>query len=172
MYDIKQVKEIRKKLGLTQSELAKKAGVSQSLIAKVEAGTLDPTYSNAKKIFAAFDMLAKKIVITVVLILLIIVLFILLESHKKPELRSIKAVYYIQPYSGNYNFWSNLDFELAKKDFKQIKEDGFNSIILLITWGKFQEDVKPITYNDETFEKLDRKITNAYHKRKSLVLKL
>ncbi len=59
-YEIQEIKEIRKKFGLTQSELANRAGVSQSLIAKIEAGMLDPTYSNAKKIFEAIDSLGKK----------------------------------------------------------------------------------------------------------------
>jgi len=58
-YEINEIKEIRKKLGLTQSQLAQKAAVSQSLIAKVEAGTLDPTYSNANKIFAALEEFSK-----------------------------------------------------------------------------------------------------------------
>lgn len=59
-YELEEIKEIRKKFGLTQSELAKRAGVSQSLIAKIEAGRLDPTFSNAKKIFQALDDLGKK----------------------------------------------------------------------------------------------------------------
>lgn len=58
--EISEIKNIRKKLSLTQSELARLSGVSQSLIAKIEAGTLDPTYSNAKKIFAALDSIGKK----------------------------------------------------------------------------------------------------------------
>ncbi len=58
--DIKEIKDIRKKLGLTQAQLSKRAGVSQSLIAKVEAGRLDPTYSNAVKLFNAINEFEKK----------------------------------------------------------------------------------------------------------------
>ena len=59
-YELEEIKEIRKKFGLTQSQLANRAGVSQSLIAKVEAGRLDPTFTKAKKIFEAIDSLGKK----------------------------------------------------------------------------------------------------------------
>lgn len=48
--DLSEVKTLRKKLGISQQELAKKSGVSQSLIAKVESGKLDPSYSNARRI--------------------------------------------------------------------------------------------------------------------------
>jgi len=59
-YEISEIKKIRKKLGLTQFDLARKSGVSQSLIAKIEAGRIDPSFSNTKKIFAALDELTKK----------------------------------------------------------------------------------------------------------------
>ena len=59
-YELEEIKEIRKKFGLTQGELANRAGVSQSLIAKIEAGRLDPTFSKTKKIFEAIDTLGKK----------------------------------------------------------------------------------------------------------------
>ena len=58
--EIDKIKQIRKRLGLTQGQLAGRAQVSQSLIAKIESGRLDPTYSNAKKIFNALKELSKK----------------------------------------------------------------------------------------------------------------
>jgi predicted transcriptional regulator len=59
-YELKDIQEIRKKAGLTQSQLAKQAKVSQSLIAKIEAGRLDPTYTKAQRIFAALETLTEK----------------------------------------------------------------------------------------------------------------
>ena len=58
-YEISEIKSIRKKLGITQAELAKQSNVSQSLIAKIESGNLDPTYSKVKQIFAVIDDLSK-----------------------------------------------------------------------------------------------------------------
>ena len=59
-YELEEVKKIRKKLNMTQTELANRAGVSQSLIAKIESGKIDPTYTKAKKIFTALSELEKK----------------------------------------------------------------------------------------------------------------
>lgn len=59
-YELEEIKKIRKKLGMTQTELANRAGVSQSLIAKIESGRIDPTYTKTKKIFAALSDLEKK----------------------------------------------------------------------------------------------------------------
>ena len=59
-YELDEIKKIRKKLGMTQTELANRAGVSQSLIAKIESGRIDPTYTKTKKIFAALSDLEKK----------------------------------------------------------------------------------------------------------------
>ena len=60
MDELEEVKKIRKKLGMTQTELANRAGVSQSLIAKIESGRIDPTYTKTRKIFAALSELEKK----------------------------------------------------------------------------------------------------------------
>ena len=53
--DLKDIKRIRRTLGMTQGELASRAGVSQSLVAKVESGLLDPAYSKAQKILNTLD---------------------------------------------------------------------------------------------------------------------
>lgn len=53
--DLSEIKKIRKKLGLTQTDLSKLASVSQSLIAKIESNKVDPTVGSTNKIFAAFD---------------------------------------------------------------------------------------------------------------------
>lgn len=50
----------RRQLCLKQSELAKMAGVSQSLIAKLEAGTIDSSYTKVKTIFDVLERLEFK----------------------------------------------------------------------------------------------------------------
>src|SRR5512135_3580340 len=50
----------RRQLGLKQSQLAKMAGVSQSLIAKLEAGTIDSSYTKVKTIFDVLERLELK----------------------------------------------------------------------------------------------------------------
>ena len=54
------IKKIRKRLGLTQSELAKLAGVSQSLIAKLESGRIDPSFTKVKSILDVLEGINKK----------------------------------------------------------------------------------------------------------------
>ena len=50
----------RRQQGLKQSELAKLIGVSQSLIAKLEAGTIDSSYTKVKTIFEVLEKLEFK----------------------------------------------------------------------------------------------------------------
>lgn len=59
VFDITQLKKIRKQLNLTQYQFAQRAGISQSMIAKIEAGKLDPTYSYVKKIELVLELLTR-----------------------------------------------------------------------------------------------------------------
>ncbi len=54
---LEEIPRRRKELGLTQSKLAGLAGVSQSIIAKIESGSVDPSYSIVRKLFTALDSL-------------------------------------------------------------------------------------------------------------------
>jgi len=45
----------RRKLGITQHQLARMAGVSQSLVAKIEAGSVDAAYSKIKAIMETLE---------------------------------------------------------------------------------------------------------------------
>ncbi len=51
--ELQEVKALRRRLGLTQQQLANAARVSQSLVAKVEAGLVEPSFSAGKRILEA-----------------------------------------------------------------------------------------------------------------------
>ena len=51
--DPREIKRIRKELGITQEELARKAGVTQAYVAKLEAGKVDPRLSTFNRILEA-----------------------------------------------------------------------------------------------------------------------
>lgn len=53
--DLGEIEKRRRKVGLTQTQLARLAGVSQSLIAKIESGRANPAYSVVKSIFTVLD---------------------------------------------------------------------------------------------------------------------
>jgi len=60
VYELDEIKKIRKRFGLTQTDLSKRADVSQSLIAKIESNRIDPTFTKVKKIFDVLDELKNK----------------------------------------------------------------------------------------------------------------
>lgn len=56
----RQLKRIRVQLGMTQAGLADAAGVSQSIIAKIESGSVDPTFSTITAISRALSTTGAK----------------------------------------------------------------------------------------------------------------
>ncbi len=52
---ISEIIEARRKMGLTQEELAKKIGTKQSAIARVESGNANPTVDFLEKVASALD---------------------------------------------------------------------------------------------------------------------
>lgn len=57
--ELKTIHNIRKQIGINQTQLAKAAGVSQSLIARIESGNVDPSYSKVKEIFLALENMGR-----------------------------------------------------------------------------------------------------------------
>jgi len=55
--NLREIKAKRLIAGLTQSQLASKSSVSQSLIAKIEAGSIEPSYGRAKRLFDCLEQL-------------------------------------------------------------------------------------------------------------------
>ncbi len=53
------------------------------------------------------------------------------------------------------NFW-NSEMDHLDRDMAQIREDGFDSVILVIPWKEFQTSTNPIEYSDYAFDRLDR----------------
>ena len=68
---IEEIGKMRKNLGISQKELARTCGVSQSYIARMEKGSINPTYDKIRKIYdylsvfsrkaESFDLIASKI---------------------------------------------------------------------------------------------------------------
>lgn len=60
MIEPRDVAAVRKQLGLTQLQLAELSQVSQSLIAKIESGSIDPSYSKAKALSDALENIQRR----------------------------------------------------------------------------------------------------------------
>jgi len=56
LWDLESLAKLRRRLGLTQRELAKISGVSQSLISKIECGRISPSYEAVRRILQALEM--------------------------------------------------------------------------------------------------------------------
>ncbi len=71
----------------------------------------------------------------------------------------IKAVNYFGK-SWPIAFW-NSDLSGVSADFREIQQDGFNSIILIIPWGEFQPGLDPIRFNEDAYRRLTRVCSQA-----------
>ena len=59
------------------------------------------------------------------------------------------------------NFW-NSDLATVADDFRRIKDDGFNAIVLVVPWGEFQPETSPIRYNGVAFARLAMLLRKAH----------
>jgi len=52
-------------------------------------------------------------------------------------------------------FW-NSNVQRATDDFKEIKADGFNTVVLVVPWGEFQPGVSPVRFNEDAYNRLNK----------------
>ncbi len=51
-------------------------------------------------------------------------------------------------------FWNSFEINKIDYDFKKIKKDGFNAVILAIPWGEFQPSLNPVKFNNFAIKRL------------------
>lgn len=92
------------------------------------------------------------------------------EEHASGAAGYLKSATY---YSDDWviNFW-NSESKNMEQELRQIREDGFNNIILVVPWREFQPGTSPCTYNDYAWEKLDRVMEAAAAQNLSVMLRV
>lgn len=68
------------------------------------------------------------------------------------------------------NMWDS-EFETVDRDFKRIKDDGFNSVVILVPWREFQP-LGEEEYNATALEKLDWLFKKAAENDLGIILRL
>jgi hypothetical protein len=69
--------------------------------------------------------------------------------------RPILAAYYFSDV-GVVNFWQSFSPARLEEELRTFKEDGLNTIFVLVPWACFQPDTSPVRYNDDALHLLDR----------------
>jgi hypothetical protein len=72
----------------------------------------------------------------------------------------LRGVHYFQN-AWLYTFWDVFRESRLDSDFALIRSHGFNTIILLQSWGKFQPTINPVSYDDLMFDRLDAIVAAA-----------
>ena len=95
----------------------------------------------------------KKKIVNVFLVMLLAVSMIWegIGQFQKPDY--ILAAHYFAD-EWPINFW-NAEWDNIDQDLEQIKDDGFNTVIIVIPWREFQTEIQPVRYNDYAFSRLE-----------------
>ena len=76
------------------------------------------------------------------------------------NLYRLRGVHYFQR-GWPYTFWDTVRLSRLDDDFRLIRSHGFNTIVLLMPWGKFQTRMNPPTYDDALFTRLEHVMMKA-----------
>lgn len=83
--------------------------------------------------------------------------------RQRPSMENIyrlRGVHYFQR-GWPFTFWETLRPAYLDDDFASITSQGFNTVVLFLSWGKFQTRMNPETYDQEMFHKLETVIRAA-----------
>ena len=103
------------------------------------------------------SLIMNKLQISRLFFMLSIVTF-MVTTHAQ-ENKYTKAVTYF----GNawpINYW-NSNLHHTDSDFSEIKNDGFNAVIVVVPWGEFQPMVNPIKFNQTAYDRLENVCRSA-----------
>ena len=70
------------------------------------------------------------------------------------------------------NFWNSFEPADVARDFKQIKADGFNAIVLVLPWAEFQPVLTSNGYDEKMFDRLKMLMDAAAADELGVVLRL
>lgn len=70
------------------------------------------------------------------------------------------------------NFWNSFEPADVARDFKQIKADGFNAIVLVLPWAEFQPVLTSNGYDEKMFDRLKMLMDAATAHELEVVLRL
>lgn len=84
--------------------------------------------------------------------------------------RYIKAATYTSD-EWAINFWS-LELHNIDEELRQIREDGFNNIVLVVPWRWFQPSATSGSVNEEAYEKLEMIMEHAAAQELGVILRL
>jgi hypothetical protein len=88
------------------------------------------------------------LIATVSVALLVACIAWAIYAFKENTVSPIRAVHY---WGGGYpkTFWNSLDPAQVDRDFARIRSDGFNAIVLAVSWSEFQPQLTPVPVFDE-----------------------
>lgn len=103
--------------------------------------------------------------------ILALFIFISVIGHCTSTHAYIRAVHYWVD-GWPKNFWNSLKSHRIEEDLKQIKKDGFDTIVLAVPWGEFQPKIRPIQYNKRAFGLLKNIVEKAKENKMNVILRL
>ncbi len=91
--------------------------------------------------------------------------------HRRPKPGYLRAAHYFGD-GWPLNCWSTMNPGQARVDFAQMRNDGFNAVILLVPYRGFQVTQSPPTYEHYYFELLEALLLEARRARLAVILRI